>query len=80
MDEQSTANRHRISTMFMALDVPQSERDLFYKHMGHSERMNMDTYQIPPAIQEVTIVGKTLMNFDKGKEFVSWWHIMITEI
>ena len=73
MDEQSTANRHRISTMFMALDVPQSERELFYRHMGHSERMNMETYQTPPAIQEVMIIGKmNLMNFDKGKEFVSW--------
>ena len=45
--------------MFMAFDIPQSERELFYSPMGHSKHMNRE-------IQEVTIIGKSLMDLDKG--------------
>lgn len=32
--------RHRASTVFAIQDIPESERDLFYRHMGHSGSIN----------------------------------------
>ena len=39
--------RHRASTLFALLDVPQHQRHVFYKHMGHSESINQNVYQCP---------------------------------
>ena len=57
---KSTANRHRISsTLLASMDVSDKERELFYKHMGHSQ--NDTIYQVPAGIMEVTKVGKFIM-------------------
>ncbi|XP_069121058.1 myosin heavy chain, skeletal muscle-like isoform X4 [Argopecten irradians] len=63
----ATSVRHRAATLFAALDVPDSERELFYKHMGHSEpeEINRHVYQCPMAVQEVTKVGKFFENLDQ---------------
>ncbi|XP_057311957.1 uncharacterized protein LOC130649644 isoform X1 [Hydractinia symbiolongicarpus] len=58
----ATTNRHRVSTLYAALDLPQQERQLFYAHMGHSESMNKDIYQAPLALMGVTKIGKQLIN------------------
>ena len=63
---KATSNRHRVSTIYAALDVPPAERQYFYKHMGHSEQINMDIYQAPLAVMEVTKIGKALLNIDGG--------------
>ena len=65
----ATNNRHRNSTLFVALDVPTKDRELFYSHMGHSERMNKDIYQAPLAIHAITTIGKQLMKLDAGIQF-----------
>ena len=62
----ATNNRHRISTLYAALDVPESEREIFYRHMGHSAEMNRDVYQAPLALKTVITVGKKLMEFAGG--------------
>jgi len=64
---KATNNRHRVATLFSALNLDTVERNLFFKHMGHSETVNVTSYQAPPAIMEVTRVGKNLLNLDKGK-------------
>ncbi|XP_060085309.1 uncharacterized protein LOC132564693 [Ylistrum balloti] len=61
----ATSMRHRASTIYAALDIPENERRLFYQHMGHSEDINKNVYQCPLAIQEVTKVGKFFENLDK---------------
>ena len=66
-DIVATKNCHRISTLFAGLDVPQKDRELFYSHMGHSEDINRNVYQAPLAIQEITSMGKQLMQIDEGK-------------
>ena len=43
---KATSNRHRVSTLFASLDLPKKECALFFKHMGHSEEMNQNTYQL----------------------------------
>ena len=63
----ATKNRHRVSTWYAALELPQKERQFFYDHMGHSEQTNQSIYQAPPAIMEIVKVGKHLMNIDTGE-------------
>lgn len=65
----STKNRHLISTIYSSFELPIEERQNFYKHMGHSETMNQTHYTCPPAIRELTTVGKTLFAIDQGKSF-----------
>ena len=62
----ATKNRHRISDIYASLDLPDTDLDLFYKHMGHSSAINKTIYQTPLAIQEVTRVGIHLHQIDRG--------------
>ena len=62
----ATKMRHRISTLYASQDIPESQRHVFYKHMGHSENINKNVYQSPLALMEITHVGKHLSNFDNG--------------
>lgn len=63
----ATKNRHRVSTMYAAFDLPEAKRALFFKHMGHSAQINENIYQAPLAIQEITHVGSVLHHIDAGK-------------
>ena len=60
----ATVNRHRISTLYAALDLNEYDRTLFYKHMGHSAEMNKDVYQSPLAIMGITSVGRNLLRIE----------------
>ncbi|WAR20331.1 hypothetical protein MAR_002169 [Mya arenaria] len=62
----ATKQRHRISTLYCALEIPEKERQYFYKHMGHTKEVNWGTYQYPLPIMEITKVGKHLQDIDKG--------------
>ncbi|XP_048247628.1 uncharacterized protein LOC124124735 isoform X1 [Haliotis rufescens] len=62
----ASKQRHRISTIYASLEVPTSDREYFYKHMGHSKGVNEGVYQYPLPIQEVTKVGKHLLQIDQG--------------
>ena len=63
----ATKNRHRVSMKFALLDIPQQDRGAIFKHLGHSEEINTNVYQAPLAIREVTVVGRRLQDFDKGR-------------
>ena len=56
--------RHRAATLFAQMDLPQEKRDIFYRHMGHSEQINKDVYQCPLAIREIREVGSFLKEID----------------
>ena len=56
--------RHRISTLYAALDVSENERQLFYRHMGHSGNINPNVYQTPLAEAEILKVGSQLQLMD----------------
>ena len=60
----ATRNRHRVSTLYSALEIPKNDREYFYKHMGHSAEVNENIYQAPPALMELTKVGKHLVAID----------------
>ena len=59
-----TKMRHLVSTLYAAMDVPERDRQLFYQHMGHSDKVNAAIYQAPLAHQEVTNVGRHLLQID----------------
>ena len=61
----ATKNRHRVSTLYAAMELPEHDRELFFRHMGHSSLVNQNIYQVPPAIAEVVQVGKQLMQIDE---------------
>ena len=58
----ATKMRHRVSTLYAGLDVSESERQHFYKHMGHSSAINQNIYQAPLGHIEVTKVEQHLQN------------------
>ena len=60
----ATKMRHRVSTLYAATDVPEDERQFFYKHMGHSSSINANVYQAPLAESEILKVGRHLMRMD----------------
>jgi integrase len=60
----ATEVRHSISTYYACQDLPAQERARFYEHMGHSENINKNVYQAPLVFQEVTMVGKHLLEYD----------------
>jgi len=64
----ATKMRHRISTLYAAMDVPEAERAYFYRHMGHSADINTNIYQTPLAVAEVTKVGVRLQAMDGPNE------------
>lgn len=62
----ASKQRHRISTIYASFEVPETEREFFYSHMGHSKSVNVGTYQYPLPIQEVIKVGRHLQAIDSG--------------
>lgn len=63
----ASKQRHRVSTLYSTLEVPEAEREYFYKHMGHSKAVNIGTHQYPLPVMEIIKVGRHLQNFDKGE-------------
>lgn len=60
----ATNMRHRASTVYAALDIPEKDRRLFYKHMGHGSLINEHIYQAPLAEATISHVGKHLVAID----------------
>ena len=63
----ATKMRHRISTLYAGIDIPECHRATFYKHMGHSQLVNENIYQAPMGETEILRVGSILKLFDKGE-------------
>lgn len=72
----ATSMRHYIATEYALLDVAARDRELFYKHMGHSETINENIYQCPPAVREIIHVGKVLGQLDDIDEGNSFLHAL----
>ena len=66
----ATKVRHLTSTMYVSLDIPESRRSAFYKHMGHSKQVNENIYQAPLAETEIREVGSVLQQFGMGQFFL----------
>ena len=60
----ATNRRHQVATMYAAHEVPSDERAGFLLHMDHSEKVNLNVYQSPPAMTEITKIGKVFLQLD----------------
>lgn len=57
----ATNNRHRVSTIYASLNIPEKDREIFYSHMGHSAKINQDVYQNPLALRGIINLGPKLL-------------------
>ncbi|XP_060554702.1 uncharacterized protein LOC132715677 isoform X3 [Ruditapes philippinarum] len=64
----ATKVRHRAATLHASQDTTEHEKEAFFKHMGHSDKINKNVYQCPPAVTEVTKVGKFFRKLDEDLE------------
>lgn len=64
----ATDMRHYVATAYALLDASTADREMFYKHLGHSQSMNENVYQCPPAIKTITTVGKFLNNLEENRQ------------
>ena len=60
----STSNRHRVASILAKLELPEFERQLIYKHFGHSERINQTVYQALPGSMKLNSTGKRLLEIN----------------
>ena len=67
----ATRNRHLVSTIFAAKDVPIVVRNRFYEHMGLSEAINRDVYQCP-SVGLLLTAGKQLDSIDQSFDISSF--------
>lgn len=58
--------RHRVSTLYAGLEVPEHERPFFFSHLGHSANINATIYQTPLAEAEILYVAPRLVGMDGG--------------
>lgn len=63
----ATRQRHRISTLFAAKDATTKEREILFRQLGHTPDTNEGSYQHPLAAKELTVMGRHLTQFDKGR-------------
>jgi len=60
----ATKMRRRISTLYAGLDVSENDRELFYRHVGHSREINKNMNQTQLAEAKILCVGDKLKNMD----------------
>ena len=61
----ATGQRVKLSTSYASLDVEDKDRELFYKHMGHTASVYKGKYQRPLALQTLEKIGPVLLYEDE---------------
>lgn len=46
----ATSNRHRVASLLAQLALNEHEKDMVYKHFGHSRKVNESVYQVAAGI------------------------------
>lgn len=64
-----STNRYRHSTIMTLMDLTEQDSESVYAHMGHSKTINQTVYQAPPAVMELTRVGRRIVEIDEGNYF-----------
>ncbi|XP_066914461.1 uncharacterized protein [Clytia hemisphaerica] len=55
-----TKNRHRVASLLARLELSDKEKELVYKHFGHSEMVNEGIYQAAGGTQQLQSTGGLL--------------------
>ena len=56
----ATGNRHRVASLLARLQLTEKEKDLIFRHFGHSKTMNENVYQVAAGTQQLNNTGKRL--------------------
>ena len=57
----ATANRHRVATLLARLQLTEKEKEMIFKHFGHSKNMNENRYQAAPGSMQLRTTGSRLL-------------------
>ena len=60
----ATKNRYRIASLIARLKLSDKEKEMIYKHFGHSEHINQNVYQAPPGSVQLQTTGQRLMQIN----------------
>lgn len=58
----ATKNRHRVASLLSRLQLTSKEKDLIFKHFGHSKNVNEDIYQAAAGTMQVQSTGQKLFH------------------
>ena len=57
----ATRNRHRVASLLASLQLSDKEKDLIFKHFGHSAAVNENIYQSANGTSQIRSTGKKLV-------------------
>ena len=60
----ATTMRIRVSILYAGIEMSETNRQLFYKHMDHNSAISQNVYQTPGAEAEILKVGYNLVAMD----------------
>ena len=61
----ATKNRHRVASLLSKLQLSEKEKDLIFKHFGHSQHINEGVYQAPLGIVQIEMTGQKLLEINE---------------
>ena len=61
----ATKNRHRVASLLSKLQLSEKEKDLIFKHFGHSHHINKGIYQAPPGAVQIQMIGQKLLEINE---------------
>lgn len=65
-----TINRRRLSSLIVALGLPESDQILAFDHFRHSGDVNKHVYQVPQAERQLATTGKYLQMIDNNSSSI----------
>jgi len=57
----ATRNRHRVASLLSKLQLTEKEKQLIFKHFGHSGKVNEDVYQSAAGSSQIESTGQKLL-------------------
>ena len=73
----ATKMRHRLSTIFVSLDMAPKDQKIFLSHMGHDLTTNQQNYQCPIGLDAIRVMGTMLNQADKGNAYKQFYVLLI---
>ena len=61
----ATGNRHRVASLLGRLALSEKEKELVFKHFGHTRKMNENIYQTAAGNQQLKSTGSRLLQINE---------------
>ena len=63
----ATKNRHRVASLLAKLQLSEKEKDLIFKHFGHSGKINQNIYQAAAGTMQMQTTGQRLLEIHQSE-------------